>query len=69
MKFRDVAKYCETIYGIQYDRDEEFFICPECGSLSILKIGMAQERIGKLVLSVNLALWKEIMNNVLRREA
>ena len=31
MKFRDVAIYCETTYGIQYDRDEEFFICPECG--------------------------------------
>ena len=31
MKFKDIAKYCETIYGIQYDRDEEFFICPECG--------------------------------------
>lgn len=31
MKFKDIAKYCETIYGVQYDRDEEFFICPECG--------------------------------------
>ena len=31
MKFKDVAKYCETVYGVQYDRDEEFFICPDCG--------------------------------------
>ena len=31
MNWKTVAEYCEKIYGIQYDRDEEFFICPECG--------------------------------------
>ena len=29
--FETVALYCERNYGTLYDRDEEFFICPECG--------------------------------------
>lgn len=26
-----VAEYCEEEYGVQYDREEEFFTCVECG--------------------------------------
>ena len=26
-----VAELCEEEYGVQYDREEDFFICPECG--------------------------------------
>ena len=26
-----VAEYCEEDYGIQYDREEDFFTCAECG--------------------------------------
>ena len=31
MVFERIARYCEKTFGVQYDRDEEFFICPECG--------------------------------------
>lgn len=31
MSWVDAAKYCEKVYGIQVDWEEEFFICPECG--------------------------------------
>ena len=30
-EWRHVAKYCEEEYGIQYDREEDFFTCAECG--------------------------------------
>jgi hypothetical protein len=26
----DCAKYCEEIYGVFVDWEEEYFICPEC---------------------------------------
>ena len=26
-----VAEHCEEEYGIQYDREEDFFTCVECG--------------------------------------
>jgi predicted RNA-binding Zn-ribbon protein involved in translation (DUF1610 family) len=26
-----VAEHCEDTYGIQYDKEEEFFTCVECG--------------------------------------
>ena len=29
--FYKIAHYCEKTYGVQYDRDEKFFCCPECG--------------------------------------
>lgn len=31
MRFIEVAKRIEEVYGVYYDREEEFFICPECG--------------------------------------
>ena len=29
--FERIAKHCEKVYGINYDREERFFECPECG--------------------------------------
>ena len=31
MTWKQAAEYCEKVFGIQYDRDEGFFICPDCG--------------------------------------
>lgn len=33
MLFEKLATHCEKIYGINYDHEEEFFECPECGEL------------------------------------
>ena len=30
-EWRRVAEHCEEEYGIQYDREEDFFTCVECG--------------------------------------
>ena len=30
-EFEVMAQYLEEEYGMQYDRDEQFVICPECG--------------------------------------
>ena len=31
--FEEIAQYLEDVYGVQYDRDEKFVICPECCEL------------------------------------
>ena len=28
--FEEMASYLEETYGVQYDREEEFVVCPEC---------------------------------------
>lgn len=29
--FNKYAKFLEETYGVQYDKEERFVICPECG--------------------------------------
>ena len=33
MRFEEMAIYCEKTYGNFYNREEEYFICPECGEI------------------------------------
>lgn len=29
--WEEAANYCEETFGSHFDREESFFICPECG--------------------------------------
>ena len=31
VNYANYANMLENIYGVQYDREEQFVICPECG--------------------------------------
>ena len=33
MRFEDVAAYCEKTYGSDYNKEEEYFICSDCGEI------------------------------------
>ena len=30
-RWKKAAKHCERVFGVYVNREEEYFICPECG--------------------------------------